>query len=66
MNLKDKEKIIKAIAEGKKVYWKNKRYDVLKDNLGSYLIVDIYNYTCENLQIYHDINDFIIAEPQRS
>ena len=30
--------IKEAVAEGKKVYWKNKGYEVIKDNIGQWLI----------------------------
>lgn len=33
------EQIKKALADGKKVYWSNKGYEVIKDNIGQYLII---------------------------
>ena len=33
------EKIKKALADGKKVYWTHKGYEVIKDSVGQYLIV---------------------------
>jgi len=33
------EEIKKAVDEGKHVKWSNKLYDVVKDNLGQYLII---------------------------
>lgn len=35
MNLQE---IKQAIEEGKKVYWSNLSYEVIKDNIGQYLI----------------------------
>lgn len=32
------EQIKQAIAEGKKVYWASALYEVIKDNIGQYLI----------------------------
>jgi len=31
--------IKKAIKKGKKVYWSNKAYDIIKDNIGQYFIM---------------------------
>lgn len=33
------EQIKAAIAEGKKVHWSNRAYEVIKDSLGQYLII---------------------------
>ena len=33
------EEIKKALAEGKRVYWRHKGYEVIKDSVGQYLIV---------------------------
>lgn len=41
MKLKDatQKEIENLVSEGRKVYWKNTGYKVIKDNLGQYLIV---------------------------
>lgn len=40
------EQIKTSIDQGKKVYWKNLAYDVIKDKIGQYLIVcNLNNYT---------------------
>ena len=46
MNL---EQIKKAIAEGKKVYWASLAYDVIKDDIGQYLIKCNLNGHCIGL-----------------
>lgn len=46
MNLTE---IIKAIDDGKKVYWNNKAYKVVKDKNNEYLIKCISNGHCIGL-----------------
>lgn len=41
--------IKQAIAEGKKVHWSNEIYEVVKDNIGQYLIECISNKHCIGL-----------------
>jgi hypothetical protein len=41
--------IKEALAEGKKVYWANKAYDVIQDKCGQYLIVCNLNQHCIGL-----------------
>jgi len=52
--------IKRSIDQGKKVYWKNEGYQVIKDILGQYLIVYKYNNDCVELcsKIYfnNDLN----------
>jgi len=43
------EEIKQAIAAGKKVYWSNKGYSVIKDNIGQYLIYRKDNEYCIGL-----------------
>ena len=38
------DEIKKAVDEGKPVKWGNKQYDVIKDNIGQYMIVCRTNY----------------------
>ena len=46
MNLQE---IKDAIAQGKKVHWSNRAYDVIKDKIGQYLIVCNLNDYCIGL-----------------
>lgn len=46
MNL---EQIKQAIADGKKVYWSSLAYDVIKDDIGQYLIKCNLNGHCIGL-----------------
>jgi len=46
MNL---EQIKKAIEEGKKVYWGNRAYEVIKDSVGQYLVYCSLNEYCFGL-----------------
>lgn len=46
MNL---EAIKLSIQNGKRVYWKNTGYQVIKDNLGQYLIKCTWNGSCIGL-----------------
>ena len=46
MNLQE---IKQAIADGRKVYWSNPSYEVIKDNLGQYLIYRKANEYCIGL-----------------
>lgn len=43
------EQIKQAIAEGKKVYWASLAYDVIKDDVGQYLIKCNINGSCVGL-----------------
>lgn len=43
------EQIKQAIAEGKKVYWASLAYDVIKDDIGQYLIKCNLNGSCVGL-----------------
>lgn len=46
MNLTE---IKKAVDKGRKVYWKNELYSVVKDSLGQYLVKCSANYHCIGL-----------------
>ena len=46
MNL---EEIKQAIEQGKKVHWSNAGYEVIKDNIGQYLIKCTSNNHCIGL-----------------
>lgn len=46
MNL---EQIKAAIEAGKKVFWSNEGYEVIKDSIGQYLIRCIWNDHCIGL-----------------
>lgn len=46
MNLQE---IKQAIADGKKVYWSNESYEVIKDKIGQYLIYRRLNEYCIGL-----------------
>lgn len=43
------DEIKKALADGKKVYWSNTGYEVIKDSLGQYLIRFKANNYCVGL-----------------
>jgi hypothetical protein len=40
---KNAQEIKQAIDEGKKVYWSNLNYEVIKDSIGQYLIHSKFN-----------------------
>jgi hypothetical protein len=43
------QEIKQAIADGKKVYWMNLGYEVIKDSLGEYLVICLHNNNCVGL-----------------
>ncbi len=43
------QEIKTAIEEGKKVHWSNSLYDVIRDNIGQYLIICSSNKYCIGL-----------------
>jgi hypothetical protein len=45
----DLEQIKQAIARGDKVHWMNSAYDVIKDDIGQYLIKCNINDSCVGL-----------------
>lgn len=43
------EEIKSAIEAGRKVFWKNSAYEVIKDSAGQWLIRCVYNDNCTGL-----------------
>jgi hypothetical protein len=61
------QEIKRAIADGKKVYWTNLGYEVIKDSLGEYLVICHSNNHCigltsrDGIKVNGKEEDFFIA-----
>lgn len=66
--MENAQDIREAVKNGKKVYWKNKGYEVITDSKNQWFIKCEYNNHCIGLTwrdgetLNGDINDFFISD----
>lgn len=57
----DRQELIKAMDEGKEIYWQSDNYKVYKDSIGQYLVTSRFNGFTTG--IFHKVGDGMNIDP---